>query len=231
MNRRRSFIVAAIALLLWLPVVTLGQTVLPWAAADVVEPQQHEVVKYGALGINDGTYYRLRLARPAVVQVQVAVATNAPTGFQPQVVVFSPDELTVGPVLPIAQPPATLATLYPASTHRVAFEPFTQVFTKTIVSAPHTFGAGETYVAVYNAGNASGRYRLTLNPGSALVQWQDAWQLPVRWWHDQTFAGWGWQSFLTPLLVGLAVWAVWLRLQHHHLHPQRRARATKKKRS
>ncbi|MBI5467029.1 MAG: hypothetical protein HY975_02330 [Candidatus Kerfeldbacteria bacterium] len=234
MNSRVLLTIASVLVTLIVPVSLRAQSPAPWVGAEIIQPQEHDVVQYGTLGVNAGQYYRLRLNQPANLALQIAIATNAPAGFRPQIVVFTPDAQTIGPLLPIAQPTETIATLLPTNAHRVQFEPFTQVFSKTTVDAQEEFGAGETYIAVYNAGNTPGRYRLTVSAGSALVQWQDAWQLPVRWWNDQGFAGWGWQSLLTPLLVALAIWAVWLRLQHHNLHPQPRrpvTKATKKKRS
>ncbi len=206
--------------ILWLwPLLASAQTA-PWSTATTIDPISHQIVAYGRLqDLGDGRYFRLTLIRPVTLRVELAVPTSSVSRFQPQLAVFSADTVTAGPLLPIQQPPETLGLIYPPTAAQQVWDPYTQAGYNLRLAAQPRLPAGTSYLAVYNAGGQAGRYRLVVDAGSTLIQWSDAWMFPVRWWQDQQFAGFSASSSITPLLLALVIWTVWLRLKQHGLHP------------
>lgn len=214
----RSLLPALAFLWLW-SLLASAQTV-SWPTAKTIDPVGHQVVTYGRLkGLGDGQYVRLILTRPTTLRLELSVPRSSVTRFQPQLAVFTADTVTVGPLLPIQQPPKTLGLVYPPTTAKAVWDPYTQAgYTVTLAARP-SLPVGTSYLAIYNAGDRSGRYRLIADTGATSIQWSDAWLFPVRWWQDQQFAGFSPSTLITPLLLALVIWAVWLRLKHHGLHP------------
>lgn len=167
----------------------------------------------------DAVYYQVTLKEPSRVRFEVSIPRSASPKFVPQVVVFQPNDVTIGPLLPLEQPPQTIALVYPVTQPRIVFDAFTQTLTTVRLEAQPSFAQAGTYTfAVYNAGTVAGQFKFSLDQGASLAQWQDAWQMPTRWWRDQMFAGFSWLTLITPLLIGLCLWLVYLRLDHHRLH-------------
>jgi len=167
----------------------------------------------------DVSYYRFQVSQPTTARFEISLPRSANAKFAPQLVIFEPSSATIGPILPIEQPPLTIAQVYPVTQPRQAMNAFTQTLSTVRLEAQPEFTVAGTYLfAVYNAGSAAGNFKLVVDHGSSLAQWQDAWLMPVRWWQDQAFAGLSLLTLITPVLIGLALWFVYLRLDHHQLH-------------
>lgn len=202
-----------------------------WSQAPKIDPFKHQIVDYQWLkGTGDAQYYRIDVNKVAPLRLQVSVPVNSPSLFMPQVAWFEPSSDTIGPSLPIDQPTNTIALIYPRGTPKQVFDIFTQTsYTNIIDIQPEIKTVGTYYLAVYNFGRGDGRYRLMMDQFSPIAQWADAWILPVRWWQDQMFVGFGWQTCITPLLIGLLAWWLWIRLGHHQLRPTRKKLPVAKK--
>ncbi len=175
-------------------------------------------------GIGDVAYYSLHVTVPETITVHISIPNNAAERFAPQFVVFSPNTLTIGPILPIIQPQNTIAAVYPITPVQPLFNSLTQTdYTSRLVAQPRLQSVGEYTLAVYNAGTSGGKYRLTIDRGNSATQltW-DIWNMPLQWWHDQLFAGFGWYTLMTPVLLFLFGWLVYLRLDHHQLHAHKK---------
>lgn len=171
----------------------------------------------------DVVFYRLQLDRPQYVRVSLGLSQSSSEKFVPRVVVFKPQSSVIGPLLPFPQPPKTIGLVYPLVAPRAMFEPYTQTTYDVRLDTNIALNvAGTYYFAVYDAGSAPGEYRFSFDRGSPLVRWQDAWSMPMHWWRAQTFAGFSWQTLILPTMVVLGLWLVWLRLDHHQLHPHKR---------
>ncbi|MEK7537596.1 MAG: hypothetical protein AAB619_01325 [Patescibacteria group bacterium] len=195
-----------------------------WQQPVTINVNARQFTDYRTLrATGDAVYYRLTVDQPRRVRIQISISRSAAAKFAPQVVLFRPHDTTVGPILPVEQPPETIALVYPMTAPRVVFDVFTQTLYTVRLEAQPVWPTAGTYIfAVYNAGSAGGQYRFLLDRGSAVAQWPDAWQLPIRWWRDQAFAGFSWLTFITPALIALGLWLVWLRLDHHQLHPHKK---------
>lgn len=199
---------------------TLATDGTTWPEAKNIKLSGGQFIDYRRLSeTGDAVYYRVDIAVPSIVRFDVSISRSASTKFVPQVVVYEPSDQTIGPLLPLDQPPETIARVYPITQTRTVFNAFTQTQTDVRLEAQPEFTVPGTYIfAVYNAGTVGGQYRLMLDRGASIAQWQDAWQMPKRWWQDQAFAGFSWLTLITPALITLVVWLVYLRLDHHQLH-------------
>ncbi len=223
----------AIAVGLWPSVSQAGQT---WQSAQPLSLSATPTILYGQLNSEgQADFYRLNVTRPVTVRLELG-QPQAARNFVARIVLYQPDGQTIGPVLPMDQPPHTLALVYPASSFRQTFDVFTQVtYSQTLDTPVRLEQTGTYYLAVYSASTPAGRYRLTLDNGQAsIANWSDSWRLPQRWWEDQAFAGWSWQTLFTPtLLLVLAVLVIeQLRYYHlHHLAPAKRRASPSRKSS
>lgn len=192
-----------------------------WQDAAPVRFHGSEAVTYGQLATqNQAAMYVMTIDEPTVIRLELGVPRHAPAEFSPRVVVYQPDSMTLGPALPMEQPPLTLATVYPAVGTDTTFSILTQVSYRLALNTTVQLNQpGTYYLGVYNPSIWSGKYRLEIDQGAVgVANWSDAWMLPARWWSDQAFAGWSWRTILTPLLVvGLAILVI-EQLRFYHLH-------------
>lgn len=206
------------------PRTTAADLGASWEQAIEVDPTASHYLNYRSLhATGDVVYYRLTITQPTRLRMQLGLPEVANAKFVPQVALFKPQMVTIGPVLPIVQPPQTMALVYPLTDPRGVFDPFTQAAYHIRLDAQLSLTTpGTHYFAVYNAGSAAGEYRFVLDRGQPVAAWQDAWTMPMQWWRDQTFAGFSWRTFITPALIALGLWFVWLRLDSHQLHPHKK---------
>lgn len=173
-------------------------------------------------------YYRLSVPAPTTHRVVLTIPRSSSPKFAAQIVLFVPSEETFGPLLPFEQPPQTLALVYGRTQPRVIFDAGTQILSTVTLETDIRFPVSGTYLlAVYNAGSEFGQYKLTMNPSSMAMSMSDAFVYPKTWIQDQMFAGFGWLTLITPVLVLLIGWLVYLRLDHHRLHPHKKYGASK----
>lgn len=191
-----------------------------WQQPRILDSKKELVLNYGKLeATGDAVYYRLSIDAPLTIKFQIDIARHASPKFAPQLVVFEPYTSTIGPILPLEQPPQTIALVYPMTTVKEAFNPATQTaYAVRLEAQPELKTPGTYLIAVYNAGSAGGAYRLTMGDHPMTAGWQDTWMMPIFWWHDQTFTGFSWLTLIFPLILALLVWLVYLRLDHHQLH-------------
>ena len=173
---------------------------------------------YGSLAPRaGGMFFRFSITKPESFHVRLSQPLNTSKAFEPRFVLYEPDDLTMGPYLPMDQPPQTLATVYPMSESVIHFYPAT--ITSSVAKFETDFQLqrpGRYYLAVYNAGGASGRVRLDFG------QMQLTWVSILTWpWHfvqDQAWSGFSLVSLFIPFwLLALTVWS-WLALAHQKTH-------------
>jgi hypothetical protein len=114
--------------------------------------------------------------------------------------------------MPFNQPPKTAALVYPAPDNLTWSEPATQTTSAVRWNQSLTLDqAGTYYLAVYNAGDQPGRWRLTLTNPTTAISWSDVLRQPQLWWYSQLWAGWTIQSFFLPVsLMTLLLFIWWL---------------------
>lgn len=157
-------------------------------------------VLYGTLSqTGSSAFYTFTITRPGSITVSLSVPTWADQDFMPQLVLYEPDSITVGPVLPMAQPPETIASIFPSDSGSLFFDQSSltvrrQVQETTLVMAK----PGRYFLAVYNAGTAAGRWRLAFNGPPKVV---DIFRWPGQCWQDNAWTGWTLQTLFIPLLV------------------------------
>lgn len=228
MKQKVGLIVTLVSLFL-VPTVSQAAAGQSWSSPKVVE-QLSYVDTATLTTTGDVVYYRYTITDATPLAVQITVSRNAAKTFAPQLVIFSPSEVTAHPVLLIDQPPQTIATAYAQTPPETVFDVRTQTLTTLVLEQTTTLvQPGTYYLAVYNAGTTGGEYRLSLTRGVVqTASWTDAWLLPVEWWRDQSFAGFGWLTLITPAVILLFGYLVYLRLDHHQLHPHKIYAATSK---
>lgn len=175
---------------------------------------------YGGLGgSGSAAWFTFSLTEPTTVDVALSVPAGSSKNFQPRLVVYQPESMTVGPVLPISQPPNTAALIYRSTEGPTTFDIVGFVEQQRKLQATLTLpAAGRYYLAVYNAGQASGRWRLQLGQASPAVATLTRW--PIRWWQDQAWAGWTTKTLFLPFwVVALIVW--WGLMFHRRSHRSR----------
>lgn len=137
--------------------------------------------------LGQARFVRFAVDAPSTVYIQLAVPANAAADFQPRLVVYSPSTTTVGPSLPITQPASTIATVYPVSGHERLFERLTQGSYAVVLANPiEVTEPGDYYIAVYNAGDDGGSFRLAVSPTvtlprTGLMNFGTRWWLTHRW--------------------------------------------------
>lgn len=195
-----------------------------WQQPIPIPDRSPQFIDYQSLQkTGDVRYYRLHISQPTTTRIELSIPRSVSRKFVPQLVIFEPSDVTIGPILPFDQPLLTLAQVYPATQPRQVVNAFTQTLSTVRLEAqPELTAPGSYILAVYNAGSSAGHVKLTVDRGTSLTQWQDAWLMPVRWWQDQSFAGLSFLTLITPVLIGLTLWFVYLRLDHHQLHPHRK---------
>lgn len=160
-----------------------------WEQAQTINLADGPAVLFGVLGsTGDARFYRLSVDKPMTVDATLDVPIWADARFHPQLVVYQPDSVTVSPSLPLVQPPNTIALVYPLTVRTKHFDRATQIsMTERLRVAIELPVAGQYYLAVYNADQQSGRWRLTM-ADQADDRTPSAWSWPKRWWVAQHWA-------------------------------------------
>ncbi len=193
-----------------------------WQTALPLDLSKQEQVRFGVLqGDGDSRVYHWTGQADQHLRIYLEVPNSTAEKFAPRLVVFSPDSITAGPVLPIEQPANTLATIYPGMNPTKVFSWLTQSGAKQLVAKELRLPAdGDYYAAVYTASSTPGRYQLRVVPRQ--IDPVAAWlTYPRRWWFTQIWAGWSWGTVLLPILVLLiVVAAIWPWIKHHLVPPK-----------
>jgi hypothetical protein len=218
-KQTRNILLAILVGIVALPVAVSASAWDSWVDLNVTKSN---VTDYRHLGGSGSVvYYRVVVTNPTTARFIIRTSRNASKLFAPQIVVFQSSEGTYGPILPIEQPPQTMAIVYGRTSPQVSFDAGTQTVSTTCLSQSISFSSIGVYlVAVYNAGSQPGAYKLIVNPSSTIA-WGDAFTLPKTWAQDQLYAGFGWLTLITPTILLLIGWLVYLRLDHHQLHPHK----------
>ncbi len=182
-----------------------------WQQAESLDFVQHSEMRYEVLsGTGDVRFYSMAVTKSQAVEVVLDVPRWAERRFHPQVVVYQPDLVTAGPGLPMAQPPATIASVYPLGLGTNVFD--RRVFLtvaerlRASISLPV---AGTYYLAVYNADREPGRYRLSVTP-SGEENSRPLWQWPQDWWRAQTWSSRsGLVAYVPVAIVLVALGLLW----------------------
>lgn len=210
----------------------VGET---WQRPIIISADHETALYYGQLDkTGDAVYYQMTITTPQTLALRIDVARQANAKFAPQLVVYEPYTTTIGPLLPMDQPPQTIARVYPMTRVEEIFDLTTQVSYAVRLQAEPELAVPGTYrLAVYNAGSAGGTYRLVLGNNTMMAKWPDVWMMPIYWWHDQTFTGFSWLTLIFPVILALLLWLVYLRLDYHQLHVHKKypKRAAKKSKS
>lgn len=198
----------------------LAKTNNTWQQSIPLGPPLSGRILYGELGgMGDRAFYYFTVTKPTTVTIQLAIPTWAGQRWQPRLVLYRPESTTIGPSLPMAQPPETAATVYPADDWVIVTDPLSSIEYRRVLKTTIEFPQpGRHWLAIYNAGQAGGRWRLTFT-GPATFAKIATW--PGQWWRDQAWAGWALPTMLLPLWVMAAVIVLWL-LTHRHPATKRR---------
>lgn len=182
-----------------------------WETAAKLGVITEQVQLYGALGsAGDARFYQLTVKKVGSLNAAIDVPVWATKKFHPQLVLYQPDSATVGPPLVMVQPPGTIALVYPQTTEHRRFEPWTQISTINQLQAKLDLPVtGTYYLAVYNADQSSGRFRLTLTPSTnAKTNGVLAW--PRCWWISQIWANPTIMTLFAPLVfIAIIMAAFW----------------------
>ncbi len=190
-----------------------------WATAQPLRLSSAPISVYGRLRAEgDSQFYRISASSPTQIRTEIGTPISQ-AQFEPRLVLYQADGQTIGPSLPMDQPPKTLALVYSANNDVAVFEALTQIAYRQKLNTTVFIPTGTSYLAVYDASPHSGNFRLTVTAGPDVpLSWSDTWNLLPHWWHDQVFAGVSWRTLFTPaLLVVLMILAV-EQLRFHRLH-------------
>lgn len=235
-KQRQYFRVALLTLIvgcLTYAPATFGSSGQGWDAPITIHEGSKHFTDYQTLyGTGGVAYYQFTISQPTTVHFRVGISRLAPAKFAPQIALFVPNTDTIGPLLPIVQPPQSLAQVYPMTPTERAVDIFTQtVYTSRVVADPTLTVLGTYRLAVYNAGSDNGTVRFDFDRGQDAVPWMDIWRLPVCWWNDQLFAGFSWLTLITPVLVIVGLWLVSKRLVGRRVVPTQPVELITKKRT
>lgn len=221
MNTRRSF---SLWCLVGLLVATPAQATAPntdWQHARSLGRDPQSISTTGTLGGTGSVrYYQVRVSAPTDFRVYLDIDGNGKPTAQPRLVLFQPDEQTIGPALPIAQPPSTIATVFAATDNtRMTSGPWLSVFTRRLSSTITLPSAGTHFLAVYNASEYPGSFRLMLErsdvSGTPIATRLHRWFSVGLWTAPQVI------TLLLPVLATALATLTWV-IIHRLPHPKRR---------
>ncbi len=215
MVTKKTIISALLAAFLVMPVVARAAVVLAsttnndWEHALSLGRNPTRADLYGRLsGTGDARYYEFSVTKPGTIRVVMQTVPDVDL-LEPRLVLYAPEMMTIGPALPMPQPPRTLAAVYGADAKTTTTEgPFR---TKLSLRFDHDLQldtAGTYYLAVYNAGQDTGAYRLRLSTsGAPSLGWNDQFR---SWWLTNAWLGPQFGALTIPLMVGVAAAIAWL---------------------
>lgn len=192
-----------------LAAVRVDQQHLTWSSARPVDVTQSNYF-YGALSRSQpARFYTWTIVQPTTVTIEVGLPRQTDSRFNPALVLYQPSTETVGPVLPMEQPPKTMASVYPASLAVEVVEKSTQIsYQQRRHLRLALVTAGQYYLAVYTPAPLAGRYRLAISAATktslgTLLTW------PKRWWYAQIWAGYSWETLWVPgMLIAIVAGGV-----------------------
>lgn len=182
-----------------------------WTEAVKLGRLNKEFVLFGRLGPSgDHRWYVFSATSGQQVRLMLTVPVDSEPRFRPKLAIYQPDTVTAGPLLPMEQPPETVALVYDARQNQRQHESLTQTeyLTRLGVVADFPVG-GRYYLSVFNVATVGGSYRLTLGQDRGLTL-ATIISYPQRWWYSQAWAGFNPQSIFLPAVslgvLGLAIW-------------------------
>jgi len=185
---------------------------------------------YGKLSsTGDVRYFTFTISEPQTLNIRLDEAVR-PGDFEPRLVVYEPDARTVGPVLPMPQPPSTIALVYTSNVNRSFTEGPLRTRLNTRIDRSFTLTqTGRYYLAVYNAGRGAGAFRLTVS-SDAEPTWSRSAHFE-RWWLTSIWFGLESSTLFIPFIALLAAITAWLIVRHVPAPPQKRQPTLNKKRT
>lgn len=237
MTAKSKIISLILASLLASPAVAKAQTVVTasslnttWKKAVSIGDNPLKAELYGRLvGTGDARYYRFRIDQP--VSLKVNIVTSAEKNrLEPRLVLYEPEQITVGPALPMSQPPLTLAMVLTANAATIHTEGLMR--TRLITRFDRMIKldqAGQYYLAVYNAGQDQGPFRLSLS--TTLVK-NSPWMSVLRsWWLTNIWLGPQYGTLTVPLFITAAALIAWLIVSRVPLPVRAKSRSRRSRRT
>lgn len=232
-NRRQLVALVALALLWGGPLARAATlnvsaaTDANWQAASPIRVPTVRNVMFGVFREPyDARIFTFTITRPITMDAAIDVSMETNEHFRPQLVIYRPESYTVGPILPIDQPPRTSAAVYPTTDRMRNFEPMMMANTVRRLTTRLTFDVpGKYYLAVYNASIEPGRWRLELRPPAAA---QSVTDFLRTWWMFRLWSGTLWEG-IAGMAVALAVPTAILWLIYRRRRPPPRPAARKKR--
>ncbi len=221
---KQTAVILAIAAVVILPVIARAAIVLAsttnddWRRAVDLGSNPTRADVYGRLtGTGDARYYRFTVSTAGTIRLKVQTEPNVEL-LQPQIVLYEPEGITIGPALPMPQPPKTLAAVYGASAKELVTEG--PLRTKTELRFDHDVALdtpGTYYLAVYNAGQDSGAYRLRLTTTNApALSWGEQFR---TWWLTNAWIGPQYGALTIPAIfavIAVIAWFIISKMPHPH---------------
>lgn len=208
-------------------VIRLSNAQSRWESARSIRPMSERAVIFGTLPeVGSVRFVRFRVSSNRSIRFDVAVPSDAAAGFRPQLVVSQPSGMPAAPVLPFASPPDTVNLAFGQTARTEVTESLAGISYHRVFSTSLTAESdAEWYAAVYNAGTASGSFRLDIASGQSFGRW---WTYPRYWfvataWAGPTARSWIWPALGVVAIGGLAWVGWWL--------GRRLTRATRRKKS
>lgn len=181
---------------------------------------------FGQLTKSAAAFYTFDSAGGQNIEVQLSRPTRAAGDFMPRLVLYQPDNISASPALPMIAPPLTVAAIYPAPDSIATRESIIPAWFKVGLNRQIDLPvAGKYYLAVYNAGAGTGKYRLVIN-SEADQSSLSLWQFPHRWWLTSMWVGPSWTVILWPLIVLVVIYGL-LIISHVLPWPWAKKRSTR----
>lgn len=184
------------------------QTANKWQAAIPLGECPCSAYLFGQLKESAAAFYTFSSAADQEIYVQLSRPSRAAGKFTPRLVLYQPDNLSASPVLPMVAPPLTVATIYPAVDSIARRETIIPAwFNVSLTRQIKLPVAGKYYLAVYNAGTSTGKYRLVINSEDSQPS-LSIWQFPQRWWLTSLWVGPSWTVIVWPLVVVIMLYGL-----------------------
>lgn len=191
-----------------------------WERAQGLKLTGTPIVQYSVLGsVGDARFFSFTASKPSSLHATIDVPIWSDNKFHPQLIIYQPDTVTMGPNVPVPQPPRTVALIYPSASKDKYFDRKNQISVLERLDATIDIPVdGKYYLAVYNADRAAGRFRITLaEPGEQGIQ--SIWMWPRQWWIAQTWASESQISAYLPIVLMLSMVGVtWFIVKYRRPH-------------
>lgn len=221
---KRTLFVSLVLGLLMAPSVQAAALVKAhdsWLTARPISLEQDQYSFGSFLSAGQSEFFRFHPSSATAIRVVVGVPLGADVRFLPRLVVYQPDQETFGPILPMEQPPQTLAHVYDSHASSLVIDPVTQTSYRVLNSVRLRIPADQnTFLALYNPAGVGGKFRVMFdNPAVSAVSVST---FPTLWWQSQVWSGWSLGSLVVPIAAILLIWLTWKALHRHaRYHVQR----------